>query len=54
MDTGTGNIQIFDAKSRESMAIQSNMQEDSNSVKNLLKNKWNSHRQTEKGNDSSL
>lgn len=54
MDTGTGNIQIFDVKSRESMAIQSNMQEDSNSVKNLLKNKWNSHRQNEKGNDSSL
>jgi hypothetical protein len=54
MDTGTGNIQIFDAKSRESMAIQANMQEDSNSVKNLLKNKWNSHRQNEKGNDSSL
>ena len=54
MDTGTGNIQIFDAKSRESMAIQANMQEDSNSVKNLLKNKWNSHRQNEKGNNSSL
>jgi replicative DNA helicase len=54
MDTGTGTIQIFDGKSKESIAIQSNMQEDSNSVKNLLKNKWNSHRQNEKGNDSNL
>jgi len=36
------------------MAIQSAMDDGENDVKNLLKNKWNSHRQKEKGEDSDL
>ena len=54
MDTGNGNIQIFEGSSKESLAIQSAMDDGDNDVKNLLKNKWNSHRQKEKGEDSDL
>lgn len=54
MDTGNGTIQIFEGSSRESMAIQSSMEDEDNSVKNLLKNKWNSHRERAKGDDSDL
>jgi replicative DNA helicase len=54
MDTGNGNIQIYEGTSRESMAIQSAMDDGENDVKNMLKNKWNSHRQKENGENSDL
>ena len=46
---GFGNIQIYDAKSRESQAIQAGMEDGENDTKSLLKNKWNSYRDKEKG-----
>jgi len=54
MNTGNGDIEIYDAKSKESMAIQSSMDGDENSVKTMLKNKWNSSRQTENGENVDL
>jgi len=54
MNTGNGDIEIYDAKSKESLAIQSSMDDDENSVKTMLKNKWNSSRQTENGENVDL
>ena len=51
MDCGNGDIQIFDGTSRESQQIQSTMEDEDNSVKKLLKTKWNSSREKEKGED---
>jgi replicative DNA helicase len=52
MDSGNGNIQIYDGGSRESQAIQAGMEDGDNDTKNLLKNKWNSMREKEKGEDT--
>lgn len=54
MNTGNGDIQIFDAKSKEAMAIQSSMEDDESSMKTMLKNKWNSSRQTQNGENTDL
>ena len=54
MDCGNGDIQIFDGTSRESQQIQSTMEDEDNSVKKLLKTKWNSSREKEKGEDSNF
>jgi len=54
MNTSTGQIDLYDAKSKESMAIQSTMEGDDNSVKNMLKNKWNSGRQKQNGENTNL
>jgi replicative DNA helicase len=54
MNTGNGDIEIYDAKSKESLAIQSSMDGDENSVKTMLKNKWNSSRQTQNGENVDL
>lgn len=54
MNTSTGQIDFFDAKSTESMEIQSQMEDSENTVKNLLKNKWNSTRQKQNGENSDL
>lgn len=54
MNTGNGDIQLYDSKSKESLAIQSSMGGDENSVKNMLKNKWNSSRQIENGENVEL
>jgi replicative DNA helicase len=53
MNTGNGDIQIFDVKSRESQTIQSEMETGGENIekkaKNLLKSSWNSSREKEKG-----
>jgi replicative DNA helicase len=49
MDCSTGNIRIYDAKSRESQDLQATMESDDDSVKTLLKTKWNSARQKQHG-----
>lgn len=54
MDTGNGDIRIFDGKDRESLAIQAGMEDGDNETKNILKSKWNSHREKEKGENSSF
>ena len=54
MDAGNGQIEIFDAKSRESQQIQSAMENDDNDVKSVLRNKWNSSREKQKGENSDL
>jgi len=54
MNTGNGDIELYDAKSKESMAIQSGMEGDENSVKTMLKNKWNSSREKQNGENTSL
>ena len=54
MNTSNGDIQIFDAKSKESSEIQAAMDDSENSVKDLLKQKWNSSRQKRLGENSNL
>jgi replicative DNA helicase len=54
MDTSRGQIELYDSKSKESMEIQAGMQDADNSVKNMLKNKWNSSRQKENGENTDL
>lgn len=54
MNTGNGDIEIYDAKSKEAMAIQSSMEDDESSMKTMLKNKWNSSRQKENGENVNL
>lgn len=53
MDTGCGDIQIFDSKSPDSARIQSEMDDASNDVKAMvkksLKNKWDSSKQKKSG-----
>ncbi len=49
MDSGNGDIRIYDGQSRESQSIQATMEDGENDVKEQLKSKWNSHRQKEKG-----
>lgn len=46
-DTDCGHLELFDSKSREGMEIQNKMGETDNSVKNLIKSKWNRNRSTE-------
>ncbi len=54
MNTSTGQIDFFDAKSTESLEIQAQMEDGENSVKNMLKNKWNNSRQKQNGENTSL
>ena len=54
MDSGNGDIQIYDAKSRESQAIQAGMEGEDNDTKNILKSKWNSMREKEKGENTNF
>jgi replicative DNA helicase len=58
MDAGNGDIQIYDEKSRESMAIKSLMESDAedseNDVKKQLSSKWRSSRQDTVGSNSNL
>lgn len=54
MNTSTGQIDLFDSKSKESMEIQAGMQDTDNSVKNMLKSKWNANRQKENGENTNL
>jgi hypothetical protein len=54
MDTGNGQIELYDGKSKESAAIQSSMEGDENTVKNMLKSKWNNSRQNENGENVEL
>jgi len=54
MNTGNGDIEIYDAKSKEAMAIQSGMEDDESSMKTMLKNKWNSSRQNQNGENVNL
>lgn len=54
MDTSRGQIELYDSKSKESLQIQSNMQDSDNSVKNTLRSKWNTSRQKENGENSDL
>ena len=54
MNTGNGDIEIYDAKSKEAMAIQSSMEDDESSMKTMLKNKWNSSRQNQNGENVNL
>ena len=54
MNTGNGDIEIYDAKSKEAIAIQSSMSDDESSMKTMLKNKWNSSRQNQNGENVNL
>ena len=54
MDTGNGQIDLFDSKSKESDAIKSIMESDENSVKSSLKAKWNASRQKQNGENSNF
>ena len=54
MNTGNGEIEIYDSKSKEAMAIQSGMEDDESSMKTMLKNKWNSSRQNQNGENVNL
>ena len=54
MNTSTGQIDLFDSKSKESVEIQSGMQDTDNSVKNTLKSKWNANRQKQNGENTNL
>ena len=49
MNTSTGQIDIYDDKSNEAQAIQAMMQDSDNTVKNTLRSKWNSFRQSQTG-----
>lgn len=56
MDSSNGDIEMFDPKSPESTRLQNEMDgaAEDNPVKNLLKKKWNSYREKEKGENSQL
>ena len=54
MNTGNGDIEIYDAKSKEAMTIQNSMEDDESSMKTMLKNKWNSSRQNQNGENTDL
>ena len=54
MNTGNGEIEIYDSKSKEAIAIQSGMEDDESSMKTMLKNKWNSSRQNQNGENVNL
>ena len=54
MNTSNGDIEIYDAKSKEAIAIQSGMEDDESSMKTMLKNKWNSSRQNQNGENVNL
>jgi replicative DNA helicase len=54
MNTSTGQIDIYDTKSKEALAIQAMMQDSDNSVKNTLKSKWNNSRQNQNGENIDL
>lgn len=53
MNTGNGDIQLFDAKSTQSLEIQSKM-EAKTDVKALLKKSWNTSRQKQAGENGDL
>jgi len=42
MNAGCGEIEIYDTNSREGIALQNEMADGENQLKNILKNKWNS------------
>ena len=54
MNTSTGQIDLYDTKSKEALAIQAQMQDSDNSVKNTLRSKWNSNRQNQNGENAEL
>jgi replicative DNA helicase len=54
MDTGNGQIDLFDADSKESTGIKSIMEGDENTVKSSLKAKWNASRQKQNGENADL
>lgn len=54
MNTSNGDIEIYDSKSKESVQIQSSMENDESSVKKMLRNKWNTSRQNENGENANL
>jgi hypothetical protein len=54
MNTSTGQIELFEASSKDSLEIQSTMQDADNNVKNTLKSKWNSSRHKQNGENSNL
>jgi hypothetical protein len=49
MDTSTGQIELYDTKTKESGEIQALMEDGDNSLKAQLKNKWNNNRQSKSG-----
>jgi hypothetical protein len=54
MDTSTGQIELYDDKSKESLEIKTLMEDDDNSVKTMLKNKWQQTRQKQNGEEINL
>jgi len=56
MDTGNGDIRIYDEKSAESSNIKSNMESDDgeNDVKKQLSSKWRGYRKDDFGNNKDL
>ena len=54
MDTGNGQIDLFEDNSKESTAIKSIMEGDENTVKSSLKAKWNASRQKQNGENADL
>jgi replicative DNA helicase len=51
MDASNGQIELYDSKSKESVEIKSTMRDTDNSLKSMIKNKWNNARQTKCGED---
>jgi len=54
MNTSNGDIQIFDAKAKESAEIQGTMDDSENGVKDMLKKKWNTSREKKYGENTGL
>ena len=54
MNTSNGDIQIFDAKAKESAEIQGTMEDGENDVRDMLKKKWNSGREKKYGENANL
>lgn len=54
MNTSNGDIQIYDGKAKESLEIQSAMEDSDNAVKDMLKKKWNSSREKQYGENTGL
>lgn len=49
MNTSNGDVELYDATSKESLEIQTTMEDSDNTAKNMLKNKWNSLRSVQNG-----
>jgi hypothetical protein len=54
MDTGNGDIRIFDAKSPDSVRIQGEMEDVENTVKKALKTRWNSQMAKKRGENQQI